>query len=182
MSTQTDNSMVRKQGPGLLAPPSCGLSPVPLDVEWGDQHSRAATSWGSAAFGGSKPPRGGHWGWAAPRGREHLGEVYSPAWTLVIFFPLPLQESNSINHQKMLHMLTRKNHYLHIFCMLTASYLHYKCHKRVLESGSFIFSRWQKNSSLRLFLKTYFYLNNGVLLNNCTNKQIIMLRTHFEPF
>lgn len=79
-------------------------------------------------------------------------------------------------------MLTRKNHYLHIFCMLTASYLHYKCHKRVLESGSFIFSRWQKNSSLRLFLKTYFYFNNGVLLNNCTNKQIITLRTHLEPF
>lgn len=55
----------------------------------------------------------------------------------------------------------------------TASYLHYKCHKHVLESVSFIFSRWQKNSSLQLFLNTYFFLNNGDLLKNDASKQIM---------
>lgn len=56
----------------------------------------------------------------------------------------------------------------------TASYLHYKCHKHVLESVSFIFSRWQRNSSLQLFLKTYFFLNNGNLLKNDASKQIML--------
>lgn len=35
----------------------------------------------------------------------------------------------------------------------TASYLHYKCHKHVLESVSFIFSRWQKSGSVSCSLK-----------------------------
>lgn len=98
------------------------------------------------------------------------------------FFSLPLQKRNSINHQEMPHTLTRKNHYLHVFCMHTASYLHYECHKHVLESVCFTFSRWHKNSFLQLFLKTYFYLSNGVLLNNGTHKQVIMLRPTLHCF
>lgn len=106
--------------------------------------------------------------------RAPLGDLF-PYLDPHNFFSLPLQKRNLINHQEMPHMLTRKNHYLHIFCMHTTLYLHYKCHKHVLESVCFIFSRWQKSSFLQLFLKTYFYLSNGVLLNNGTHKQVIML-------
>lgn len=113
--------------------------------------------------------------------RAPLGDLF-PYLDPHNFFPLPLQKRNSINHQEMPHMLTRKNHYLHIFCMHTASYLHYKCHKHVLESVCFIFSRWQKNNFLQLFLKAYFYLSNSVLLNNGTHEQVIMLRTILHYF
>lgn len=172
--------MARKQGSGFLAPLSCSLSPVPLGAERGGQCSGIATSGGlmvsDCALGLNATSVG-----CTKRQRAPLGG-FLPYLDPHDFFSLALQKSNSINHQKKPYTFTRKNHYLHIFCMCTASYLHYKCHKHVLVSDSFIFSRWQKNSSLRLCLKTYFYLNNDVLLNNGTHKQIIMLETHFALF
>lgn len=178
--------MARKQGSGFLVPPSCSLSPCSV---WSGVTSTVGLPWVGDLWCLKKPPwwdtkshLGGTLRLCCTEGqRAPLGDLFSYL-DLHNFFSLPLQKRNSINHQEMPHMLTRKNHYLHIFCMHIASYLHYKCHKHVLESICFIFSRWQKNSFLQLFLKTYFYLSNGVLLNNGTHKQVIMLRPILHCF
>lgn len=109
--------MARKQGSGFHAPSSCSLSPIPLDVEWGVWCSRSAMSRGltaSACMPGLKATSVGHCGWTALRQRAPLGDLL-PCLDTHNIFSLPLQKNNLINHPKMPHTLTRKNHYLHIF-------------------------------------------------------------------